>query len=184
MTSHNEPLAFFLNHPLYTSDQHDYGYEKYVYDDEFIHYGLLSILLQASSALTTRVLQTADDAVVKRVMPGLRRHPFDLEVDIGDAIFYFEIKTWSSLTEDQFTRQTQFLHQSEVSRAIYLLPPLQSRFWDADRIERESNGRSQLLRFSELARAVSDSLGSLPPPIDRIAKAYLDILPQLEKRAA
>ena len=41
-------IEFFLTKQIYSAAQHPYGWDKYVYDDENIHYALLQILSEHS----------------------------------------------------------------------------------------------------------------------------------------
>lgn len=167
-------LAHFLSFELYAPKDHPRGHHKRVYDDEFIHYDLMTILLKGSARFATSILHTPSDPNIQSVTFTTNAHPFDMKVDTDHGAFFFEVKTWSPLRIDQFQRQSRFLAQNQGS-GIYLLSGRQAKQWSADRIANESRGRSRLLQFSDLVEPlnqISDESGR----VGELADAYLWVL--------
>ena len=97
-------LALFLKHELCAREEHPLGWDKYVYDIEAVHYGLLSLLLEDCDAFAAKLLRSPSK--VRRVFLPSKRDLFDLEVSTSDTTYFIEVKTWHSLEADQFDRQT------------------------------------------------------------------------------
>ena len=95
------PLDHLLSYQLYEQGQHPnpkYStWEKFVYDEEVLHYGLLSMFLKASPGFAKDFLRLGRRRRVHTVLPPYRGHPFDLEIRTDSQVYYAEVNTRSRL---------------------------------------------------------------------------------------
>jgi hypothetical protein len=168
-------LAAFLKQSLWDRTTGD----KYVYDIEVVHYGLLALLLEKSADFAERLLGSSSK--VERVVEALRSDLFDLEVRTADALHFIEVKTWHSLKPEQIDGQVAIL-TARAAHGIYLLTPFQLGDWTPSEIRRRSGGRARLVEFSDLAGMLRDTMNSLTEPLKEVASSYADAIDLLQAR--
>jgi hypothetical protein len=174
-------IKLFLTRCIYSQEQNPRGYDKYVYDDENIHYAILQILLETSARFSGRFLQIDLPATPSQVTIKPEGGIFDMRVLAGSEPFYFEVKIWSLLSHDQFDRQTHFL-QNVGAKGRYLLFTRAADAWSADAIAARSDHLSQLVTPMALTNALADIDTNLPPEVTELAEAYRAALEHLGKR--
>lgn len=176
-------LLRFLKFPIYLSHEHPNRWEKYVYDEEFVHYPILALLLERSVEFRRSLFNEVDFGTEPRVVgpiPGTC--PFDLKVMNyeGESVALIEVKTWGHLSEDQLQRQTAYLREQGKCRGYYILSGKQAPW--GHRIAQESDGLSRSISF----QAVLSALAVVPPTseIARLAATYGQVLHHLNERTA
>jgi hypothetical protein len=177
MTTRVQPaggLACFLRQSLWERTTGD----KYVYDVEVVHYGLLSLLLERSAGFATRLL--ASPSAVSRVV---QVDLFDLEVRVPDAVYFIEVKTWQALKPELIDRQATLLEQRSA-QAIYLLTPFQTCEWTPDGIRQRSRGRGRLVEFQHVATMLRETAPNLPASLKEVAESYAEAIDLLHARTA
>jgi len=108
---------------------------------------------------------------------------FDLEVSNELERILIEIKMWSSLSEAQLQRQTEFLRKSGAHGAYVLL----GTSWfelEARRIKERTDGLAVRVGYDELLDGLNRLLVSTDQPVDvyELALAYRNVLQRQHQR--
>lgn len=166
-------LALFLSQRLWERSTGD----KFVYDIEHVHYGLLSLLLERSPLFAAKFLASSS-----RVVRVMQVEVFDLEVRVvPDAVYLVEVKTWHRLTPRQLDTQAKLLERRSA-QGIYLLTPFQICQWTPEEIRRRSDGRGRVLPFQDVATMLREITASLSGSLREVAESYADAIRLLLKR--
>ncbi len=172
---------FLLKQVLYSKD-HPQGWDKFIYDDESIHYGLLQILLEDSPEFARSLLglKAAPGAVSVTLKPD--NGIFDLRVTTDGQAHFIEVKVWAALSHDQFDRQMKYL-ESNNGLAHYILFTKAADQWSSEDIASRSNGASQLIGIKQLLTIVS-AIPSKETKCEtvEVARAYEAVLKDIERR--
>jgi hypothetical protein len=174
-------IELFLTRCIYSQEQHPRGHDKYVYDDENIHYAILQIILETSPRFTGRFLQIDVPPTPSQVTIKPEGGIFDMRVLAASKPYYVEVKLWSLLSQEQFDRQTRFLQDADA-KGRYLLFTKAADAWSADAIAARSDRLSQMVTPVALADALVDMETNLPPEVTELARAYRAALEHLGKR--
>jgi len=177
----HDTLEHFLMYPLYRSGGHPNqpNWDKFVYDIEELHYGLLSMFFKQSAGFATEILKLPAKAKAESVMPPYSNHPFDLEVSVSSALYYVEVKTWADLDSSQVRRQTDHLRK-HGAKGVYLLTSFQK--WTAEQIAKETGSLAHLVLFAQVADSLQSNLKDLKSPTKEIAQSYISALRDLVRR--
>lgn len=109
-----------LKKRFYSGNQHPRGWDKFVYDDENIHYAILWLLLENNPTFACNFLDILVFPQPLSVTLKPERGLFDLLFVVNGSHYYCEIKVWVALSKDQFQRQSDFL-MSRQATGIYAL---------------------------------------------------------------
>ena len=174
-------LDHLLSYALYEKCQHpkQRTWDKFVYDEEVLHYGLLSMFLKASPGFAKDFLQLRRRPRVHAVMPPYSDHPFDLEIRTASQIYYAEVKTWSRLTANQLSRQTAHLRDRGAT-GIYVMTDFQG--WTDEQIAAETGARARLFSFEDVHSSIRSHLNELGSPAKQVGQSYVKVLAALCKR--
>lgn len=176
-------VEHFLTYAIYNKGEHPShpSWDKYVYDDENVHYALLKILLENcpkfTGVLLKREIPSADIRVSLKPDKGI----FDMFAEFGGERFYFEIKIWATLTEGQFTRQVEYIKSKDVT-AYYILFTKAADSWSNGAIERRSDGYCRLVGTDDLLEALESANPCSPPEVTEIAHAYKAVIKHMQNR--
>ena len=174
-------LELLLTRRIYGPDDHPRGWDKFVYDDEHLHYAILQLLCESSRAFRTKLLQLSSPAsgLIFGYKPegGL----FDLLFDVAGSRHYCEVKIWAALSEDQFENQTAHLHQANA-KGIYVLLTKAAHVWPPALIAQRSGGRSRVATLGALRSMLSGLESDLAPEVIEVARAYDKALESLNTR--
>ena len=174
-------IELFLTAKIYGHDQHPLGWDKYVYDDENIHYAVLKLLSESCPAFAHAILQLPTLPSVTTVLFQPERGLFDLLFRTDGIQTYCEIKVWANLSEDQLLRQTLFLKE-HTARGVYVLFTKAADTWSPSEISSKSEGRANSVRCTQLLEAL-DTLGhDQPLALLDLACAYRKALMHLTSR--
>lgn len=174
-------IDLFLRKQFYCRDQHARGEDKFVYDDENIHYAILWILVDRSPAFARSFLAMSESphSLSATLKPdgGL----FDLLFVVDGSHHYCEVKVWASLSDDQFQKQSAFLASHEA-KGIYVLFTKAADRWRSSLVHKESGGRSRVIGVSALVEMCSALESELPAEVRELADAYRGALLDLNGR--
>jgi hypothetical protein len=174
-------IDLFLTKCIYDQEQHPRHWDKYVYDDENIHYGILQLLAERSPDFAQAVLRTSRRPESISVVPQPKRRLFDLLFLVDGAYTYCEVKVWASLPDSQFMRQTMFLAENDAM-GVYVLFTKSADAWVPEVVSQRSEGRAHVIGTHGLMRAL-DSIGTdLPKEVTEVAEAYRKALIHLNAR--
>jgi hypothetical protein len=174
-------IEFYLTKKIYGPEQHPNGWDKYVYDDENVHYALIQILIENSQLFTQTFLGLETIPEEVDVFPQPDRGLFDLKFTVGKIQTYCEVKVWAGLSEDQFQRQNIFLKEQDA-KGIYVLFTKAADAWPSAVVSERSEGRCKVLGIQDMIDAI-DSIGTdIPEQVSEIARAYKMSLSKLYSR--
>ena len=173
-------IELFLNNRIYGPEQHPYGWEKFVYDDENIHYALLQLLAERSPNFAQTLLSLTylphNVSVILKPEQGL----FDLKFIVDNVPFYCEVKVWAILSENQLVRQVDFLKEQDA-RGVYVLFTKAAAAWSSSDISEQSQGRCRTVGIEELVDALK-SISNVSSEVAEVAAAYHRALTSLDSR--
>lgn len=174
-------IEFFLTKQIYGPEQHPHGWDKYVYDDENIHYALLQLLSESCPAFAQKLLGLSESPERVSVFPKPKRGLFDLQFTADDMIIFCEVKVWASLSEDQFLRQTTFLKEQNA-KGIYVLFTKAADAWPSTVVLERSEGRCRVVGVQELSDALGAVETEIPAEVAEVAAAYRSVLKSIGAR--
>jgi hypothetical protein len=134
--------------------------DKFVYDDENIHYVMLHLMCQSSGAFAQRFLDLPAKPERVSVVLEPEHGLFDLLFVVGQINHYCEVKVWATLSDTQFARQTDFL-KTRHAGGLYVLFTKAADAWPPDRVAAESGGQSRAIG----ANGLLSTLSSLEPDL-------------------
>jgi hypothetical protein len=174
-------LERFLMRRIYEPGDHHPGWDKFVYDDEHLHYPILQTLCEGSEAFRANLLQLTGPAPTLQV--GYKPHGglFDLLFDVAGSMYYCEVKVWAALSENQFVRQTAYLDQVNA-KGIYVLLAKAAHAWPSASVVQRSEGRSHVVTLRDLRDILSGLETGLPIEVTEVARAYDSVLESLNAR--
>lgn len=174
-------IELFLTKQLYGSDQHPRGWDKFVYDDENLHYALLQLLSESSKAFAQKFLGLSVAPTQLSVTLEPERGLFDL-LFLADGIpHYCEVKVWAQLSESQFQRQIDFLKPCQA-KGIYVLFTKAADIWSPTAVLEKSFGLSRVVGITDLLPMLNSLERELPLDVLEVAAAYKRALLSLNVR--
>ena len=179
----NDPgsgASLFLLHQLYTSEEHQLGWDKYAYDNEYIHHVLLKLFSEHSTAFAQKLLGVPTIRSLKTAIEP-ERGLFDLLFVIDGESLYCEVKVWADLTKTQFDRQNGFLSES-AAKGLYVLFTKAADEWPQDRVSSESRGCSRVIGLLDVVSALRTLEETSEGAVRELAVAYRTSLEHLNSR--
>lgn len=174
-------LDLFLTNRIYGSKQHPLGWDKYVYDDESIHYGLLQFLSERSPAFVQSILRISGLPKNVSVLPKPEGGLFDLVFLVDGAPTYCEVKVWARLSDAQFSRQIAFLAEKKA-KGFYVLFTKAADDWSPELVSKKSAGRCHVVGVADLLKTLDSFGNDLPKEVTEVAVAYRGALNHLNTR--
>lgn len=174
-------IDLFLTKRIYGPEQHSRRWDKYVYDDENIHYGLLQLLSERSPDFAQAFLHTSSLPTSISIRPEPERGLFDLLFLVDGAATYCEVKVWAALSDSQFWRQTRFLAENNA-KGVYVLFTKAADAWSHELVSQKSEGRAHVVGVDGLLQALDSVSNDLPKDVIEIAEAYRKALIHLNAR--
>ncbi|WP_447599071.1 hypothetical protein [Nitrospira sp. Nam80] len=174
-------IELFLTTRIYGAEQHPRSWDKYIYDDENIHCGLIQLLAEKSPTFVQVLLGLSCVPQSVSILYEPEQGLFDFALIVNGSPIYCELKVWANLTEKQFIRQIGFLAQRNA-RGIYLLFTKAADAWPADVVARRSDGLCDVVGIGRLLEALEAIDSDVPADGTEVAGAYRKVLKHLNAR--
>lgn len=174
-------LELLLTRRIYGPDDHPRQWDKFVYDDEHLHYAILQLLCESSSVFRTKLLHLPSPASELTLGYKPEGGLFDLLFDVAGSRHYCEVKIWADLSETQFEKQTAHLYQVNA-KGVYVLLTKAAYRWPPTLIAQRSGGRSRVVTLSALRGMLSGVEANLAAEVIEVAHAYDKALESLNTR--
>jgi hypothetical protein len=179
-------LELLLTKQIYGPDSHPHRWDKFVYDDEHLHYAILQILFESSQTFRSSLFGLKNSSSKPEF--GYNNYKpksglFDMRFDLNGSRCYCEIKIWASLSSSQLDKQTELLQQ-EKAKGIYILLAKAGSVWSSAQIAEQSRGYSRVVTLNELRNILSKVAqeADLQTEMLEIARAYDKALASLNQR--
>lgn len=164
-------IKYFLSRQLYGTGDHPNGWNKYVYDDENIHYGLLQILLEDCHEFAKYLFDIPSTPVHIKITPKPDNGIFDMLAVVDGQAYYVEVKIWACLSEEQFSRQIEYV-KANGGHGCFVLFRAAADKWSPETVLRRSDNCCRVIGGEELRRALNMVTAFSNLELAEIAEAY------------